>query len=331
MTRGTSSTTVGNRVDERQADAPSIGFDEGLGAIEEAGGNGDHLASEVAVRDLVQGSVDAQGGVLVHAALGADHEGLAKDVGLYPHLCVALGEDGRGGPPEDARVWSCLVIAREPGVELLIDLRERRNVTEMVERLASERAPKALHFAPSLGIVRARVQQADAEPCAGCREHGAPIGRAVVEIEGIGPPVHRERVREERQHRLLALVVSDAQCDHVPRGVVEESVNANRDPLLAEDQRRSVADVAVPKRVGPLGLPAKTGAWTRAIRGRQARKRGSEAAASILRTVHSFNSEPARPSCCSVRTIMVTLTEGCSRRMSQSSSRKAGSRSRPLP
>ena len=142
VARCTVAATVGNRIDDRQADATSIGFDEGCCAVEEAGGDSDHLPSEVAVDDLVLHAVDAQRGVLAHETLGADHGGLTKDVGVYADLLVTLGEDRRGRAPEDARVWSCLVVAREPGVELLVELRERRHVTKVVECLASKRAPQ---------------------------------------------------------------------------------------------------------------------------------------------------------------------------------------------
>ena len=118
MTGGAVATAVGNRVDERQADAPSIGFDEGRCAVEEAGGDRHHLPREVAVSDLVLHAVDAQRGVLAHETVGPDHEGLAKDVGVYPDLLVAVGEDGRGRASEEARVRSCLVVAREPGLHL---------------------------------------------------------------------------------------------------------------------------------------------------------------------------------------------------------------------
>ena len=74
-----------------------------------------------------------------------------------------------------------------------------------------------------------------------------------------GLPCSDQGLGEEREHRLLALVVGDAQGDDVARGVVEHGVHPHRHAPVPEGEGRAVADVAVPERARPLGLPLEPG------------------------------------------------------------------------
>lgn len=96
-----------------------------------------------------------------------------------------------------------------------------------------------------------------AESAARRREGNAAVGRAVIEIEDVGPAVFHHRAREELQHRLLALVGGDAEAHDGARGVVEHCVHAHMRAPSVEGERRAVADVAVPEGIGTLGLPAQ--------------------------------------------------------------------------
>ena len=227
------------------------------------------------MRDFVLLPIDAEGAVFAHAALGADEQGVAESGRVDEGFLIVLGVHGGRRAAEDARVGTDLVEAGEPVAELLLHVVKGAYLTDVVERLLAERAPKALHFPAGLRVVWLRVEQPDAEPSAGRGEHGAAVGRAVVEVERVGFAVERERVGEEIDHRFLALVVGDAERRDVARGVVEQSVDADGDALAVDDERGSVADVAVPERVGSLGLPAKPGARAWPLRRRHSRQRAS--------------------------------------------------------
>lgn len=227
------------------------------------------------MRDLVLLSVDAQGAVFAHAALGADEQGVAESSRVDEGFLIVFGVHGRGRSAEDARVGTDLVEAGEPVAELLLHFVKGAYLTDVVERLLAKRAPKALHFSACFRVIWLGVEQPDAEPAAGRGEHGAAVGRAVVQVEGVGFSVERERVGEEVDHRLLPLVVGDAERRDVARGVVEQGVDADGDAFAVDGERGAVADVAVPERVGSLGLPAKPGARAWPLRRRHPRQRSS--------------------------------------------------------
>src|SRR5258706_113166 len=84
-----------------------------------------------------------------------------------------------------------------------IDVAERRDLADVVEGLLAHASPKALHLAARRGVVGLRVQQRDAEARARELENGAAVRRAVVEVDRVRLAVLHERLREERQHRLL--------------------------------------------------------------------------------------------------------------------------------
>ena len=92
--------------------------------------------------------------------------------------------------------------------------------------------------------------------------------------------MERECVGEEVDHRLLALVVGDAERWDIARGVVEQGVDADGNTLSVDDERGSVTDVAVPERVGSLGLPAKPRARAWSLRRCHSRQRASAKQAS---------------------------------------------------
>ena len=227
------------------------------------------------MRNFVLLSVDAEGAVFAHAALGADEQGVAESGRVDERLVVVLGVHSRGRSAEDAGVRTDLVEAGEPVAELLLYFVKGAYLTDVVESLLAERAPEALHFSASFGVVGLRVEQPDAEPPAGRREHGAAVGRAVVEVERVGFAMQGERVGEEIDHRFLALVVGDAERRDIARGVVEQCVDADGDALAVDDERGPVADVAMPERVGSLGLPAKSRTRTWPLRWRHSRQRSS--------------------------------------------------------
>src|SRR5262249_51777333 len=73
-----------------------------------------------------------------------------------------------------------------------------------------------------------------------------------------GRAVFTDRPDEEAEHVDLALLMHRLDREDVARGVVEQGMYADGllDVLL-DDERRCVADVAVPERPGSLGLPAE--------------------------------------------------------------------------
>ena len=149
---------VVNCIDETQADAPAVDFDVRLASVEEAARDGDDLPGEVAVRNLVLFSVDAEGAVFAHAPLGADEEGIAERGRVDEGFLIVLGVHGGGRAAEDAGVWTDLVEAGEPVAELLLHFVKGAYLTDVIERLLAKRAPEALHFAAGFGVVRFRVE-----------------------------------------------------------------------------------------------------------------------------------------------------------------------------
>jgi hypothetical protein len=141
---------------------------------------------------------------------------------------------------------------------------QRGQRAEEVEALGAERAPEALHLAARGRVAGARVEQRDAEALAGDAQDLAAVGGAIVEVERVGGTVATERGDEEAEHVDLALLVVRLERDDEARGVVEERVDAERLPLAVDEQRRPVADVALPERTRALGLPAQSGLPARA-------------------------------------------------------------------
>lgn len=114
--------TVVNRIDELQSHPLSVHLGVGLASVEETADNGDDLAGQIAVGDLVLLAVDAEGAVLSHAPLHAHEERLAQGLGGDEDFLVVLGVDGCRGTSEEPGVRRDLVVAAEPGAELLLDL-----------------------------------------------------------------------------------------------------------------------------------------------------------------------------------------------------------------
>ena len=102
------------------------------------------------------------------------------------------------------------------------------------------------------------MTQRDAEATAAHAEDVAAIGGAVVEVEAVGRTVPSNRANDEIEHVLLAFLVAGFDGDDVARCVVEHRVDAHGPLLAVDDDGGGVADVAVPQRAGPLGLPAQT-------------------------------------------------------------------------
>src|ERR1700677_518158 len=252
--RWTAGLGVGRRVDDAERRRLAVQLEDRRRALEEAGGDGDDLSGEVAEGHLVQGAAEAQRRVAADAAPGPDGEGALELILVDAHL-LALGEDGGGSAPEDAGVRRILVEARKPGAELLLDVGEGGDLSDVVEGLLTHPPPEALHLPARRGVVGLGVQQRDPEPGARELEHLPAVGGAVVQVDRVGLAVLHQGLREDRQHRLLALAARDAQGDDVARGVVEHGVHPHVHAPVPEGEGRSVADVAVPERARPLSLP----------------------------------------------------------------------------
>jgi hypothetical protein len=127
----------------------------------------------------------------------------------------------------------------------------------MIEGFLAHPSPEALHLPASGRVVRLRVAESGAESTAHRRQRLAAVGRAVIEVEDVGPTVLHDGAGEELQHRVLALVARDAEADDVAGCIVEEPVDADGGPSSVEGQGRTMTDVPVPERVRTLGLPAE--------------------------------------------------------------------------
>jgi hypothetical protein len=154
-------------------------------------------------------------------------------------------------------VGSAVVVRIEPRVNADLDVVERGESIAEVEHLSAHGEPKALHLSARFGIVRTRVQEGDSESAAEEAENVSAVGRAVVEVEGIGLSVSAERSDEEVEHVLLALRGDDAKRDDEAGMVVHKCVHADGRATVADEESRTVADVAVPERIGAKGLPTQ--------------------------------------------------------------------------
>lgn len=101
------------------------------------------------------------------------------------------------------------------------------------------------------------MQQRHAEALAAEPENVAPIGRAIVEVEDVGPAIAAKRADEDGEHVALTLLVHRLERDDVARRVVEERVDADWFLLARFDNRRPMADIRMPQGAGPLCLPPK--------------------------------------------------------------------------
>lgn len=158
----------------------------------------------------------------------------------------------------------------EECVKADVDVVERAERAEVIEAAFAQRAPKALHFAARLRVVGSGVQERDAEPLAEQAQDVAAIGRAIVEIERVGPREAPQRVREELEHVGFALGGDRANGDDIAGGVVENGVDAHGQFALADTERGAVANVGVPQGAGAVGLPAQSGLGRRAVPQRDA-------------------------------------------------------------
>lgn len=147
--------------------------------------------------------------------------------------------------------------AVEERAQARIDVVEIADVAEVIEALLAEAAPEALHLALGGGVVRSRMEQRDPQSATRGAERLAPVGRAVIQVERVGLSVDAYRADEQSEHVVLTLGGMRFERDEVSGVVVEQAVDANRRALSREGERGSMADVALPERVGECRLPAK--------------------------------------------------------------------------
>jgi hypothetical protein len=174
------------------------------------------------------------------------------------------------------------------------------------------------------------VDERRPEPHAREAQRLSAVRGAVVEVQGVGRPEASERADEDGEHIDLALLMARLDRDDVPRRIVEERVDADRQGLSSGEDRRAVADVALPERARVRCLPAEAlsavarrGACcdpVEAVLGVEpAERRGSDRAA--LETAIEHEGPEDR----------LDRVSGCSRRTSSRSLRCSSVSSRPRP
>jgi len=121
-----------------------------------------------------------------------------------------------------------MTVPVEPCQHTHLHVVQRTALTHVIEHLLAQRAPKALHLATRLRVVRPRVCQPDVEPAASGGERLAGIGRAVVEVEAARPPREPHRAGAQHQHVDLALGVARFEGDDIAAVIVEDGMDPQR-------------------------------------------------------------------------------------------------------
>jgi hypothetical protein len=101
------------------------------------------------------------------------------------------------------------------------------------------------------------VHERDAEPRTRGAQDVAAIGGAVIEVEGVRGAVLARGAHQESEHVGLHFGVVGFERDDVSGRVVEQPVDAQGPGAAADEERGTVADVAVPQGPRSLGLPAQ--------------------------------------------------------------------------
>jgi hypothetical protein len=249
--------SVAKRIDNPEWNELAVELDGRRVPVEETGCDGDDVTSEVAEGHLVVDATHADRRVAPHTPTDADGERGAQ-VLLDDARLFRLGEYGCWCTAQDPAVRRALIVAGEPRAQLGLHIGERCDGANVVERLLAHAPPEALHLAAGLRVVRTCVEKSRAEPATHEREDRAPVRGSVVEVQQVRLAVLHQRAREERQHGFLALVACHAQRDDEARGVVQESVHADRCAAAVQREGRSVTYVSVPERIRTRCLPAKT-------------------------------------------------------------------------
>src|SRR5690606_20757737 len=143
------------------------------------------------------------------------------------------------------------------GPEPYVEVVERAERANEVEAALTQGAPKSLHFSSGGRVVGLRVNERRPHACAGQTQRLTAVGRAVVEVQGVGRPVFAHRAHHQPEHVDFALGVMGSEREDVAAGIIENAVDTHRLALAIDQDRRSVTHVGVPKGAGPLRLPAK--------------------------------------------------------------------------
>src|SRR5438128_1907385 len=122
-----------------------------------------------------------------------------------------------------------MVVLLDEGDESGIDLGERLDApADEIEAALAQRPPPALDLSASRRIAGTGMHERNAESLAGEAEDLPAIRGAVVEVEGPGDSVATEGAHQHAEHVDLHLGVMSLDGDDVPRGIVDERVDAQR-------------------------------------------------------------------------------------------------------
>ena len=147
---------------------------------------GHRLAHERGI-DLVQGALEADGAVPVHAALELEaKQGVKIDVGPdHPDLACREGPLVKRRVVVEATVGGVVILAFDPRPESAVDRVEAAGVggAEQGQELSPAGPKKTLYFPLPSWLIGSRMDKTDAELGAHQREMPGAVVRAVVDIQ----------------------------------------------------------------------------------------------------------------------------------------------------
>nr|WP_236644286.1 hypothetical protein [Sorangium cellulosum] len=246
-----------HRVDEAKREPLPLDLDDwGERLVEQAVGDRHDPAGEVAVIELVEPPSDGDGRIAAHAPTLPEREGFAQaSLGEGVDLALPRRVHEPRRAPHQTGVRGRVVVDVDEGLNTRGDVLQRGDRAQVIEHVFSKRPPESLHLAARLRVIGARMKQGDPEARAEDAQGVTTVGSAVVQIQRAGNAVEPERADEQPQHGVFLLVALDRDDQDEARSIVEQGVDSDGDPTPGEMECRAVTDVAVPERIGVVGLP----------------------------------------------------------------------------